>query len=143
MLEQILFRRIEIAAGLLIEQAEGVDGLAGADKIGDRAASFLVHQSELPAVVERLEEAFSLELAHGYLHPLDVDLDVGLLAVVGEGMKGAPGIAGRIFTAVSREKVNIISIAQGSSELTIAIVVRKLGVEKAVRAIHSECELGS
>ena len=105
--------------------------------------SFLIRQAELPAVTERLEEAFSLELTHGYLHPIDVDLDVGLLAVVGEGMKGAAGIAGRIFTAVSRERVNIISIAQGSSELTIAIVVRKDDVEKAVQAIHVECALGA
>jgi len=71
-----------------------------------------------------------------------VDLDVGLLAVVGEGMKGLAGLAGRIFTAISREMVNIIAIAQGASELTIAIVVRKSGVEKAVRAIHGECGLG-
>lgn len=103
---------------------------------------FLIRQSELPAVIEKLEETFSLELAHGYLHPIDVDLDVGLIAIVGEGMRGQPGLAGRIFTAISREMVNIIAIAQGSSELTIAIVVRKDGVEKAVRAVHSECALG-
>jgi aspartate kinase len=103
---------------------------------------FLIRLSELPAVIEKLEETFSLELAHGYLHPIDVDLDVGLLAIVGEGMKGHPGLAGRMFTAISREMVNIIAIAQGASELTIAIVVRKEGVEKAVRAIHRECGLG-
>lgn len=103
---------------------------------------FLIRLSELPAVTEHLEEAFSLELAHGYMHPIDVDLDVGLLAIVGEGMKGSAGLAGRIFTAISREEVNIIAIAQGSSELTIAIVVRKEGVEKAVRAVHAECGLG-
>lgn len=104
---------------------------------------FLIRQVELPEVIERLEQTFSLELAHGYLHPIDVDLDVGLLAIVGEGMKGKAGLAGRIFTAISREMVNIIAIAQGSSELTIAIVVRKDGVEKAVRAVHRECGLGS
>jgi aspartate kinase len=104
---------------------------------------FLIRMSELAAVVEKLEETFSIELAHGYLHPIDVDLDVGLLAIVGEGMKGHSGLAGRIFTAISAEKVNIIAIAQGSSELTIAIVVRKTGVEKAVRAVHEECGLGT
>ena len=103
---------------------------------------FLIRTAELPAVIEKLEETFSIELAHGYLHPIDVDLDVGLLAIVGEGMRGHPGLAGRIFTAISRQMVNIIAIAQGSSELTIAIVVRKDGVEKAVRAIHAECGLG-
>lgn len=103
---------------------------------------FLIRVAELPAVIEKLEETFSLELAHGYLHPIDVDLDVGLIAIVGEGMRGHPGLAGRIFTAISQQKVNIIAIAQGSSELTIGIVVRKDGVEKAVRAVHEECGLG-
>ena len=73
---------------------------------------------------------------------VDVDEDVGLLAVVGEGMRGTPGLAGRIFTAISRESVNIIAIAQGSSELTISIIVRRDGLEKAVRAVHQECQMG-
>ncbi len=92
--------------------------------------------------MEELESVFSLELAHGYLHPIDVNTDVGLLAVVGEGMQGTPGLAGRIFTAISRESINIIAISQGSSELTIAIVVSRSGLEKAVQAVHAECGLG-
>jgi aspartate kinase len=103
---------------------------------------FLVRQAELERVTEYLEESLSLEFAHGYLKPVDVDKNVGLIAVVGEGMRGTPGLAGRIFTAISREKINIIAIAQGSSELTIAIVVHRDGLERAVRAIHAECELG-
>ena len=102
---------------------------------------FLVRKDELAGSLECLEEEFTLEQTHGYVAPVDVDENVGLLAVVGEGMKGSPGVAGRIFTAISRESVNIIAIAQGSSELTIAIVVRKDGVEKAVRAIHEECRM--
>ena len=103
---------------------------------------FLVRQSELARAVEFLEEDLALELAHGYLKPFQVDSDVGLIAVVGEGMQGTPGLAGRIFTAISRHQINIIAIAQGSSELTIAIVVRRAGLEQAVRAIHEECGLG-
>ena len=103
---------------------------------------FLVRQEELAATLQALESALALELAHGYVKPIHVDDNVGLLAVVGEGMQGKPGLAGRIFTAISREEVNIIAIAQGSSELTIAIVVRRDGLEKAVRAVHQECGLG-
>jgi aspartate kinase len=99
---------------------------------------FLVRQSELERAREVLEEDLALELVHGYLKPIEVDADVGLLAVVGEGMRGTPGLAGRIFTAISRHDINIIAIAQGSSELTIAIVVRRAGLEQAVRAIHGE-----
>jgi aspartokinase/homoserine dehydrogenase 1 len=100
---------------------------------------FLVRAEELRAAVQSLEAALALELAHGYVKPIDVDEEVGLLAVVGEGMRGTPGLAGRIFTAISRENVNIIAIAQGSSELTISIIVRREGLEKAVRAVHEEC----
>ncbi len=100
---------------------------------------FLIRQDELEVVTEHLEQDLSLELAHGYVKPFDVDLNVALLAVVGEGMRGTPGLAGRIFTAISRDNINIIAIAQGSSELTIAVVVRRDGLEPAVRAVHREC----
>jgi len=102
---------------------------------------FLVRMEELDAVTQAVGAALALELAHGYVRPIEVDRNVGLLAVVGEGMRGFSGVAGRIFTAISRENVNIIAIAQGSSELTISIVVRRDGLEKAVRAVHAECHL--
>lgn len=103
---------------------------------------FLVRKDELPAALMAIENALSLEFAHGYLKQAEVDEDVGLLAVVGEGMKGHPGLAGRIFTAISRENINIIAIAQGPSELTIGIVVRREGLERAVKAVHEECGMG-
>ena len=104
---------------------------------------FLIRHEELDSVMETLEGSFALELAHGYLKPIEVDENVGLLAVVGEGMRGTPGLAGRIFSAISQQKVNIIAIAQGSSEITISIVVHKDGLESAVRAVHAECNMGA
>lgn len=102
----------------------------------------LVREDELDRCVQALEAVLALELAHHYVHPIQVDRSVGLLAAVGEGMQGKPGLAGRIFTAISRVQVNIIAIAQGSSELTIAVVVGRDGLEKAVKAVHAECGLG-
>jgi bifunctional aspartokinase / homoserine dehydrogenase 1 len=102
---------------------------------------FLIKLSELDRALEQLQEEFAIELAHGYIKAPEVDTEVGLLAVVGEGMRGTSGLAGRIFTAISRENINIIAIAQGSSELTIAIAVRRSGLENAVRAVHKECGL--
>ncbi len=104
---------------------------------------FLIRKDEVATAIGALESALSLEFAHGYLSKPDIDEEVGLLAVVGEGMKGHPGLAGRIFTAISREQVNIIAIAQGPSELTIGIVVARAGLEKAVKAVHAECGLGT
>jgi aspartate kinase len=103
---------------------------------------FLVREEELDRSLRALEQVLALELAHNYLHPIEVDRNVGLLTAVGQGMQGKAGLAGRIFTAISRVQVNIIAIAQGSSELTIAVVVRRDGLEKAVRAVHAECGLG-
>jgi aspartokinase/homoserine dehydrogenase 1 len=103
---------------------------------------FLIRKQDVAAALEALESNLSIELAHGYLKPIEVDESVGLLAVVGEGMRGTPGLAGRVFTAISREKINIIAIAQGSSELTIGIVVRIDQLHAAVRAVHAECQLG-
>jgi len=103
---------------------------------------FLIRKHDVIAALEALEANLSIELAHGYLKPIEVDENVGLLAVVGEGMRGTPGLAGRVFTAISREEINIIAIAQGSSELTIGIVVRLDGLERAVHAVHDECQLG-
>ena len=100
---------------------------------------FLVRKEELPAAMKSLEADLALELTHGYLKPIAVDENVGLLAVVGEGMRGTPGLAGRIFQAISQQDVNIIAIAQGSSELTISVVVHRDGLERAIQAVHKEC----
>lgn len=133
---QVLARALEAIAHVNVEV------LALSSSSYRQSFCFLVRTDELERTVEALETALALELAHGYVTPIHVDANVGLLAVVGEGMQGKPGLAGRIFTAISREQVNIIAIAQGSSELTIAVVVRREGLEKAVRAVHAECGLG-
>ena len=133
---------------LMAEALEALDS-AGVELLAITSSSyrqnfcFLVREAELKVALEHLEEAFELELTHGYVKPIQVDANVGLIAVVGEGMRGTPGLAGRIFTAISRDNINIIAIAQGSSELTIAIVVRREGLERAVRAVHQECGLGA
>ena len=103
---------------------------------------FLIRKQEVALALEALESNLSIELAHSYLKPIQVDEKVGLLAIVGEGMRGMPGLAGRVFTAIARENINIIAIAQGSSELTIGIIVRLDNLDLAVRAVHEECQLG-
>ena len=131
-----------MAEALEALDATGVELLAITSSSYRQSFCFLVREAELKTALDGLETAFALELAHGYVKPIQVDTNVGLIAVVGEGMRGTPGLAGRIFTAISRHNINIIAIAQGSSELTIAVVVRRDGLEQAVRAVHEECGLG-
>ena len=103
----------------------------------------LVRTEELAAALDSLREELTIELAHDYVHPIRVNERVGLMAAVGEGMHGTPGLAGKVFTAISVQQVNIIAIAQGSSELTIAIVVDEEALDDAVRAVHEACGLGA
>jgi len=104
--------------------------------------SFLVPDEELGRTVTALESELALELAHGYVKPIMMDKNVGLLAVVGEGLSGRPDLPGRILTAISHEGVNISAIARGPGEPAIAIAVSRGGLERAARAARQECALG-
>lgn len=68
--------------------------------------------------------------------------DICVVSAVGAGMKGTPGVAARVFKAVSSKGVNVRMIAQGSSELNISFVVGEKDGPKAVRALHEEFGLG-
>jgi len=98
---------------------------------------FLVPQAEAERAKLGLEQAFRLELNHRYLEPPDRQ-DVTAVALIGEGMRGTPGIAARLFGALGRQKINVIAIAQGASESNISLVVALEDCAAAVRAIHQE-----
>ncbi len=99
--------------------------------------SFVVGRRQGPAVVRALERQFELELSRGLIDRIDMITSVGILAVIGEGMKGTPGIAQRLFTALGRGRINVLAIAQGSSELNLSVVVRQPELRRAVGAAHS------
>ena len=69
---------------------------------------------------------------------LDYEDDVTILAVLGRGMIGTPGIAGRVFCTVAKQGVNVRMIAQGSSEINISFVIKDKDRTKAVTALHEE-----
>jgi aspartate kinase len=64
--------------------------------------------------------------------------DLALVGVIGEGIRGIPGVAGRVFSALGREKINIELITQGASEINITLMVKKDQLDKAIKAIHAE-----
>lgn len=131
-----------MAEALEVLEAKGIELLCITSSSYRQSFCFLVRQADLKSALDGLEQVFALELEHGYVKPIQVDTNVSLMAVVGEGMRGTPGLAGRVFTAISRQRINIIAIAQGSSELTIVVVVHREGLDRAVRAVHEECGLG-
>jgi aspartokinase/homoserine dehydrogenase 1 len=85
-----------------------------------------------------LKQEFRPDLARGEIEEIQVLGEAGLLAAVGLGMAHTPGIAARVFGALARRSVNVLAIAQGSSELNITLAVNPDDVPTAVAAIHRE-----
>jgi bifunctional aspartokinase / homoserine dehydrogenase 1 len=93
-------------------------------------------------MVEALRREFAQDLSHEVVDHITVDPKIAIVAVVGENMRGTPGVAGRTFNALGREGVNIIAIAQGSSEANISFVVEDGAMKQALLATHREFGLG-
>ena len=85
-----------------------------------------------------LEAEFARELTTGELSSVTVERDVCILAVVGAGMRGTPGVAARVFGTLGRHGCNILAIAQGGSELNISCVLDAADEGRAMRALHEE-----
>jgi len=99
---------------------------------------FIVSTVDAQRTVEALRKEFAQDLAHHKVEHITVDSSVAIVAVVGENMRGTPGIAGRTFNALGREKVNLIAIAQGSSECNISFVIDEKAVKTALNTAHRE-----
>ena len=120
---------------------EDVSTLMVTQSSADNVLCFAIHSADLPRVRARLEKTFELEMLHEYVGTLEVMPKIAIIVAVGENMKGTPGLAGRSFSALGRKGINIIAIAQGSSELSISFAVKASDVKDAVKAIHEEFAL--
>ena len=83
-----------------------------------------------------IEFEFKLEIQAGYLEEVVVETELAVVAVVGENMRNTSGIAGTLFKALGNNGINIVAIAQGSSELNVSVVIKRENETKALRAIH-------
>ncbi len=108
----------------------------------EQSICFVVSTHETPGVLAALKEEMVRELERRDLDEISAQDEVVILAVVGAGMKGTPGVGGRIFTALGQAGVNVIAIAQGSSEYNISLVVIEGDADESVRLIHEEFRLG-
>jgi aspartokinase/homoserine dehydrogenase 1 len=121
----------------------GVSVLMISQGSSEQSICFVVPQSDAEAVTNALEEAFHLELFQGNIDRVWQDDEVVIVALVGAAMRGTPGIAARLFTALGNAKINVASIAQGSSEYNVSLVVSKEDANPAILAIHQAFNLGN
>ena len=102
----------------------------------------VVASSVAELTVEALRREFAQDLAHEKVEHITLDQTIAIVTVVGKNMRGS-GTVGRTFTALGRENVNVVAIAQGSSECNISFVVSKDDVKAALETTHREFQLGT
>jgi aspartokinase/homoserine dehydrogenase 1 len=96
---------------------------------------FAVRDADSAMAIAAVREEFRFELHHG-LTSLDEKINQAIVAVVGEGMKGRPGVSGKVFGALGRHNINISAIAQGASERNISCVIDAAQQIRALNVIH-------
>ena len=102
----------------------------------EQSICFVVPCPSGQAVIAALKTEFALELARRDIDSITCSEEGAVVTVVGAGMRHTPGIAGRVFGALGSTGVNVMAIAQGSSECSISLVVAAREADEAVRAIH-------
>jgi aspartokinase/homoserine dehydrogenase 1 len=97
---------------------------------------FAVLPQDAPQALAAIGDEFEREIVSGAIEKPVSEEDLSIIAVVGARMKRASGISGKVFHALGRNGVNVVAIAQGSSELNISAVIARQDEGKALNAIH-------
>ncbi|MGR5211391.1 bifunctional aspartate kinase/homoserine dehydrogenase I [Vibrio rotiferianus] len=98
--------------------------------------SFCIEAQDKAKAQQVLADAFELELKDGLLEPVDFIDDVSIVTLVGDGMRTSRGVASRFFSSLAEVNVNIVAIAQGSSERAISAVIPEDKISEAIKACH-------
>jgi bifunctional aspartokinase / homoserine dehydrogenase 1 len=116
----------------------GANVLMISQSSSEQSICFVVPTREAVQVLATLEKEMIRELERRNIERIWSQDDIVIVAVVGAGMKGIPGISARVFGAMGKCHINVIAIAQGSSEYNISLVIARSDADDAVRCIHDE-----
>ncbi|MCW8332219.1 bifunctional aspartate kinase/homoserine dehydrogenase I [Vibrio paucivorans] len=98
--------------------------------------SFCIEAADKVQAEKVLADAFELELKDGLLEPVEFIDDVSIVTLVGDGMRTSRGVASQFFASLAEVNVNIVAIAQGSSERAISAVIPEDKISEAIKACH-------
>ena len=107
----------------------------------ESSIGFTLPESEADRAVRSIRQMFSGEIASGLIDNVTAKPGMAVLAVVGDGMAGTPGIAARVFSALATAQINVVAIAQGSSERNISFAVNGDDAADAARCVHAAFQL--
>jgi bifunctional aspartokinase / homoserine dehydrogenase 1 len=102
----------------------------------EQSICFAIPTESADHVLRALQKNFAVEISERDIDRVWATDDVSIITVVGIGMRHTPGVAGRIFSQLGNNNVNVLAIAQGSSEVSISLVVDTADTECAVKALH-------
>jgi aspartate kinase len=115
---------------------QGASVLMISQSSSEQSICFTIPAEHTLEVIQSIEEEMSLELHRGDIDRVWARENVTIVSVIGSGMREIPGVSARIFGALGKANINVIAIAQGSSEYSISLVVNDNDAKDAVRAIH-------
>ncbi len=98
--------------------------------------SFCIHTQDKVLAEESLKEEFELELLNGLLDPIELRDQLSIVCLVGDGMQQQQGVAAKFFTSLAQARVNVIAIAQDSSERSICVVIEERKCTDAIKVAH-------
>lgn len=107
----------------------------------ESSIGFTLPETQADRAVRAISRVFREELAHGLIDNVTARPGMAVVAVVGDGMVGAPGIAARVFSSLAAAGISVVAIAQGSSERNISFVVAESDAPDAVRRVHAAFQL--
>jgi len=102
----------------------------------EQSFCFTVVDDRATIVKDAIESELASEIQRQDVDSVDITSDVVIITVVGAGMRGIPGVAGRVFTVLGGNGINVISIAQGSSECSISFVISESDLQEAIFRLH-------
>ena len=117
---------------------QGASVLMISQASSEQSICFVIPTEAADAVIQSVETEMELELARSDIDRVWEQADIVIVTAVSAGLRHTPGIAGRIFSALGKVDINVIAIAQGSSEYSISIVVAAQDADHAMRQIHQE-----
>ena len=117
---------------------QGASVLMISQASSEQSICFVIPAEGADAVIQSVETEMELELARRDIDRVWEQPDIVIVTAVMAGLRHTPGIAGRIFSALGKADINVIAIAQGSSEYSISIVVAAQDADHAMRQIHQE-----
>lgn len=110
---------------ILISQASSEHSISIVvkDSIGSKAAQLIRHE-------------FAFELTHGMIQDVELIENCAVISAIGDGMSGTPGVAAKYFQMLYKANINVLAIAQGSSERNISAVIHDKDTPKALQVLH-------